>query len=172
MKQSDRVRGVGLLCCHCVRNIAYYRAGWLDGHFVSNDDFWRNTNSNFLDVAVLEWCKVFADWNGKPHWRKVVPAPADFLSALLEGIAITEETFNAHREETRTYRDKFVAHLDAERMMQIPRLEVILNSVVFLYDLIRNEYQQFLVDAPLNLRDFYEQRLEHGRGMYPNAIQR
>lgn len=157
------------MCCHCVRNVAYYLAGWADGGFVSDDDFWRNANSNFLDIAVLEWCKIFAHWNGKHHWRKVVPAPDDFHFALIQGIAITEEEFSKRRDETKTYRDKFVAHLDATRMMQIPTLGVLVDSSVFLYDLIRNEYQDFLVDAPDNLREFYEQRLEHGQRAYSSA---
>lgn len=169
MNQRDRVRGVGLLCCHCVRNVAYYRAGWVDGQFISNDDFWRNANSNFLDIAVLEWCKLFADRNGKHHWKKVVPAPDNFLSALLQEIGITEGVYNAHCEETKTYRDKFVSHLDAERMMHIPRLDVVIDSTMFLYDLVKNEYQEYLPDAPQNLRAFYQERLEHGRLHYLNT---
>ena len=169
MNQRNRVRGAALLCCHCVRNIAYYRAGWVDGHFVSEEDFWRNANSNFLDIGVLEWCKVFADSNGKHHWRKVVPAPDRFMSALFEGIAVTEDAFNTLHEETRRYRDKFIAHLDDERIMQIPRLAMVIDSAMFLFDRIQNEYEPFLTDAPQNLRDFYEQRFEHARGMYVNG---
>ncbi len=169
MNQHDRVRGVGLLCCHCTRNVAYYRAGWVDDVFVSNDDFWRNANSNFLDTSVLEWCKLFDERNGKHHWRTVVPEPAGFLAALWEGIGVTEEAFDAHRKEMKTYRDKFVAHLDADRRMQIPRLTLVVDSVVFLYDLVRNEHQDFLPDAPANLRSYYEEHLEHGRSHYPNA---
>ncbi len=169
MNQRDRVRGVGLLCCHCTRNVAYYRAGWVDNGFVSNDDFWRNANSNFLDISVIEWCKLFCESKEKHHWRKVVPETAAFLPALWEAIGVTEDVFNANCKEMKTYRNKFVAHLDAERRMQIPRLTLVVDSVVFLYDLVRNEYQDFLLDAPEDLRSYYEERLEHGRSHYPNT---
>ncbi|MEY6433597.1 hypothetical protein ABC977_14420 [Thioalkalicoccus limnaeus] len=169
MNQRDRVRGAGLLCCHCVRNSAYYRAGWRDGHFVSQLDFWRNANGNFIDIAVLEWCKLFADRNGKHHWRKVVPDPDGFLPGLFGSIGVSEEAFNSLCEETRTYRDKFIAHLDEGRLMHIPRLNVIIDSSIFLYGLIRTEYQQFLGDAPPDLRQFYEERLAEATGVYPNA---
>ena len=141
----------------------------MDGVFVSNDDFWISANSNFLDISVLEWCKLFGEWNGKHHWRKVVPEPDAFLPALWEGIGVTEEAFDAHCEGMKTYRNKFVAHLDANRRMQIPRLTIVVDSAVFLYDLVRNEYQDFLPYAPANLRRYYEERLEHGRSRYPNA---
>jgi len=170
MNQRDRVQGVDLLCYHCTRNVAYYRAGWTDGVFVSNDDFWINANSNFLDISVLEWCKLFGEWNGKHHWKQVVPKPATFLHDLCEGIDVTEDVFNAHRNEMKTYRNKFVAHLDAGRQMRIPSLTMVVDSAVFLGDLVRNEYQEFLPDDALpNLRSYYEERFEHGRSHYPNA---
>lgn len=169
MDQRDRIRGVALLCCHCARNVAYYRAGWVEGRFISNDDFWRNANSNFLDIAVLEWCKLFVDRKGKHYWSKVVSVPDEFLPVLINGIDVTENVFNTHCEEVKTYRDKFVAHLDAGRRMQIPSLTIVVESAVFLYDLVRNEYQDFLLDAPVNLRDYYEEKFERGQGHYPKV---
>jgi hypothetical protein len=70
----------------------------------------------------------------------------------------------------KTYRNKFVAHLDAGRQMRVPRLTMVVDSTVFLGDLVRNEYQEFLPDDALpNLRSYYEERFEHGRSHYPNA---
>jgi len=169
MNQRTKVRRVGTLCCHTVRNIAYYRAGWVDGDFVSGEDFWRNANSNFLDIAVLEWCKLFGERNGKHHWRKVVPDPDVFLPTLRNGINITEEEFNEHCNQMKTYRNKFVAHLDNQPVMHIPRLTMVIDSTVFLYGLIRGEFEEFLADAPANLREFYEERKVYGRGFYPHA---
>jgi hypothetical protein len=69
----------------------------------------------------------------------------------------------------KTYRNKFVAHLDAERRMRIPSLTIVVDSAVFLGDLVRKEYQEFLSNAPANLRSYYKERYEHGRSHYPNA---
>jgi len=161
-----RIRGVSLLCCHCVRNVAYYRAGWKNNNFISDDDFWKNTNSNFLDIAVLEWCKVFADRNGKHHWRRIVPKPDKFLPSLYTGIAISENEFKQQLLVVKTYRDKFVAHLDDERKMNIPQLQIVIDSTIFLYSQIRNEYQHVLSDAPNDLLSFYEQRYSDGQIAY------
>lgn len=169
MNQRTRVRRVGLLCCHMVRNVAYYQAGRPNGELVSQEDFWCNANSNFLDIAVLEWCKLFGEWNGKHHWRKVVPEPTEFPTALHEGIGITQAEFDAHKSEMKDYRDKFVAHLDSECRMQIPRLTIAVDSTIFLFTLLRTEFEEFLPDAPQNLRQFYEQRIDYGRRFYPKA---
>jgi len=169
MNERDRVRGVGLLCCHCVRNIAYYTAGRRDGAFVSDEDFWRNANSNFLDIAVLEWCKLFADERGKHHWRKVVPDADAFLSSLYRTIGTTEATVEAYALKMRTYRDKFLAHLDAERMMEIPELNLAVDTSVFLFNTVRNAHEDKLADAPFDLRTFYKERLSHARDKYDAA---
>jgi len=119
MTKRDRIRCTALLCCHCVRNVAYYRAGWRNGELLTNIDFWVNANGNFLDVAVLEWCKVFVEKDGRHHWKKVIPDPNDFLVNMLAAAEITEETFNEERRCLRKYRNKFVAHLDQLAVMGV-----------------------------------------------------
>jgi hypothetical protein len=56
------VRKLSLLCCHCVRNIAYYRMGFVTedgtGNLKHASQFGATVNSNMLDIAVLEWCKL------------------------------------------------------------------------------------------------------------------
>jgi hypothetical protein len=107
--------------------------------------------------------------NGKHYWKKVVPELAAFLPALRESIGVTEEGFDTYCREMKNYRNKFVAHLDSEREMQIPRLTIAIDSTIFLYTLIRTEFKGFLPDAPQNLRHLYDERIEYGRRFYPNA---
>ena len=167
MPSPKRVRRAGLLCCHCVRNIAYYRAGWVNGSLVSPADFWKNTNSNFIDIAVLEWCKLFADPKGKHNWRKVVPDRDQFLENLYEVTGVTEGEFKAKRRETKKYRDKFVAHLDDDLRMYVPELDILLSSTQYLFDVIRMAFPDYLADAPEDLMGFYEESFVHGRTIYP-----
>jgi hypothetical protein len=63
MSRKDRVRGVVTLCRSFAWNLAYYRTGWSKKykHLLDASDFWRAVNGNFLDMCVLEWCKLFAD---------------------------------------------------------------------------------------------------------------
>jgi hypothetical protein len=63
LSRRERLRRVVLLCCSFARNVAFYRAGQADQvqHLLSENHpevaFWRQVNANFLDTAVLEWCK-------------------------------------------------------------------------------------------------------------------
>jgi len=169
MTKNQRARRVAILCCHCVRNAAYYRAGWRRNSISVSEDFWVNANGNFLDLAVLEWCKLFTDRRGKHHWRKVVPDPNVFLPGLLKEIGVDEQEFQDRCKEIKTYRDKFVAHLDDKPKMQIPHLSMVIDSVIYLYSIVRDEFDAVLNDAPGNLRSFYRQRFAHAKSHYENA---
>jgi len=68
---AERTRRVAIVCCAFTRNVAYYRTGHDVARGLGN--FWRTTDGNFLDMAVLEWCKLFADPRGKHYWKKVIP---------------------------------------------------------------------------------------------------
>lgn len=170
MTKNQRARRVAMLCCYCVRNAAYYRAGWRNNHISIRDDFWVSANGNFLDFAVVEWCKLFTDQRGKHHWRKVVPDPNAFFPNLLVAIGSNGQEFVIQCGEIKTYRDKFVAHLDDEQRMQIPHLSMVIDSTIYLYSIVREEFSSALNDAPSNLRAFYRQRFAHAREHYANAI--
>lgn len=163
MTKNERVRRAAKLCCYCAGNVAYYRAWWKGKKLVTNDAFFVNANSNALDIAVLEWCKLFTDPGGKHRWRKVVPETGEFLPELCAQLKIDENCFEEHCLKMKTYRDKFLAHLDEDRFMDIPDLTITLNSVVFLFGILRSEYSEMLIDAPSDLRQFYRERLAHGK---------
>ena len=134
------VRRVCLLCCHCARNIAYYRVGFVSengtGDLKQRTQFGATVNGNMLDIAVLEWCKLFADRNARHHWKRVVRDDAGqqrFLADLLRHAGIDLHGWKRYLDTTRVYRDKFVAHLDDQNVMNIPSLEVALKCVQFLY---------------------------------------
>jgi hypothetical protein len=144
--RRDRIRRVGLLCCAFARNVAFYRAGWADhaqpllSERHPKGSFWRQVNSNFFDMAVLDWCKLFGDPKeiprkklGKHHWRRVVSDPNGFEIRLLAQLSTDAEGFAALIAKMRGYRDKFVAHLDNERIMYLPELEAAHIAVTFYY---------------------------------------
>ncbi|WP_136524546.1 hypothetical protein [Geomonas ferrireducens] len=90
MTRSQHLRRVAILCCHCLRNLAFYKAGWHNGKSKLKGQFGRNVNSNFLDIAVLEWCKLFADTRGKHFWRKAISGDVSFQNSLLAELGLTE----------------------------------------------------------------------------------
>lgn len=168
MTRRQRVRRVLILCCHFLRNLAFYRAGWRNRAPVRTDQFWVTANGNFLDHCVLEWCKLFGDQRSKHHWRKVVTDQNRFFAGLLTTLALTEAQFEVYTNEMRTYRDKFVAHLDLDEVMQFPRLRLARKSVAYLHDYVLTHEDDggFFPEAPLRAARFYLLYANEGKGVY------
>ena len=130
MTCRDRLRRVVIVCASFARNLAYYRVGQEPGSSAlhapthPHASFWRQANGNFLDLCVLEWCKLFGERKGEHGWQQIVADPTAFETGLLAHLGMSATTFNAHIETMRRYRDKFFAHLDSDAVMQIPTLSM------------------------------------------------
>jgi hypothetical protein len=144
LSPDERRRRVVQLCCSFLRNLAFHRAGLdievqnklLDARH-PQAAFWREVHENFFDMCVLDWGKLFADgkkgnW-GKHHWRRVVENPDRFEADLYATLGVRPTEFAALITNIKHYRDKFVAHLDEERTMLLPALEVAKKSIAFLH---------------------------------------
>jgi len=168
MTRRQRLRRVAILCCHCLRNLAYFKAWQQDGENVRTEQFWITTNNNFLDIAVLEWCKLFGDLKGKHHWGKVISDGDEFFDGLLAKVVLTKQMFDDYIKEMRTYRDEFIAHLDDEERMQIPNLVPATKSAVYLYEyLIAHEDEDGAFhDAHPSASAYYRQFLTKGKAIY------
>ncbi len=169
MIRKERLRRVAILCCHCLRNLAYYRAGWHGDELILKGQFWINVNGNFLDICVLEWCKLFGDLRGKHYWGKIISDTQIFYAGMLHKLKVAEAELESLKKEMRRYRDKFVAHLDSDKTMYIPsNLTLAQKSVEYLYDyIIANEDEgDFFNDAPSNAKAFFEQHLRYGKAEY------
>jgi hypothetical protein len=141
LSKRDRLRRATLLCCHFTRNLTYYRAGLVNGKVLpERSEFWVTVNGNFIDQAVLECCKLLVDKKGQHYWGKVVSDPARFEKELFQ--KIDRAKFDAMASEMKTYRDKFVAHLDELPVMQIPVLDLAYEAVQFYHEYMKaNEAQ-------------------------------
>jgi hypothetical protein len=168
MKRRDRVRRVLILCSHFLRNLAFYRAGWRRRVAIRKTQFWVTANGNFLDHCVLEWCKLFADDRGKHHWRKVVTDQDNFIAGLLNSVRLTAVEFEAYADEMRRYRDKFIAHLDLDEVMYIPKLRLARQCVTYLYEhvLANEDDGDFFPEAPLRAARFYQLFANEASGVY------
>lgn len=172
MTDEERIRRVTILCCHCLRNIAFYRAGWKQGDSRVKRQFWVNANGNFLDIAVLEWCKLFTDRNGGHHWKRVVSNHSSFATGLFARLGMTKKEFENYAEPIMRYRNKFVAHLDDERVANIPRLRMALRSTAYLYDHLRNDpiAKPYLPEAKRSASEFYAIMYRHAYQEYHRGI--
>lgn len=139
MSRNERLRRVVILCLSFARNLAYYRVGRSAQHVRLQKEshpaftFWRAVSGNFIDMCVLEWCKLFADKNGKHYWRKIVTDAESFRIQLLAYVGTDEAGFQTEIDTMLRYRDKFIAHLDSDPVMFIPSLEIARKAAWFYY---------------------------------------
>lgn len=156
MDRVKRLINVALLCCHFVRNCAYYKAGYNGKNTKANNDFWLTVWDNFIDISVLEWLKLFGDHNEKHHWKKVVEDQDSFKKEMLNTCGITEDELASCRKSFKEYRDKFVAHLDSEETMHIPELKIALAVVKYYYSYVAKELgTSRLRDLPRDIESYY-----------------
>jgi hypothetical protein len=108
MPRRDRLRRVVIVCCLFARNLAYYLVGrtqeylhyWTPS-WNASANFWRATNANFIVICVLEWCKLFADKQGKHYWKKIVTDAESFEAP--GGITKWNHCYSANNEQPRRW---------------------------------------------------------------------
>ncbi len=156
LTRRERLRRVVFLCAHFARNLAYYRAG-ISRLTKSSPQFWLTANCNFIDMAVIEWCKLLGDSQGKHYWAKVVTDSDGFESEMLSHLGLTVDEFVAYMSQMRTYRDKFLAHLDDLRVMDVPFLDQAQAAVEFYHrHVVQHEAEAGdLSGLPTDLADYY-----------------
>lgn len=173
MDREKRLRRVLLICAHFTRNMAYYRAGWRPRTgLIRHTQFWITANGNFLDIAVLEWCKLFADRHDKHHWRRIMTDRSDFEDQLTDalGPGSNADTFRHYIDHVRRYRDKFVAHLDDDEEAVPPPLDDARAAVGFyLRYVMDNEGKGYVFRGlPTDLDAYYDECYEEARREYEN----
>jgi hypothetical protein len=178
MSRHDQLRGVVILCRNFARNLAYYRVGEVPQYSSLRDarhtqvNFWRTTSNNFIDTCVLEWCKLFAEPKGKHCWSIVVSDAARFKSDLLNHLCIDDAVLEKEIKAMRQYRDKFLAHLDAERVMNVPALDVAKGTVWFYHEHVVNHERQpgDLAGLPTELDSGYSHCEAEAKAVYDHNI--
>jgi hypothetical protein len=165
MTDYQKIRRAGIICLHCLRNIALYQASYPDDLGIQDDQFLVSANGNFLDIAVLEWCKIFGSVKEKHNWGRIVIDNNLFENGLHENIDCTKEEFTIYQDVMLTYRDKFVGHLDEENTMDIPDLTKAIKSTLYLYQhlLEITDGLDVFADAPADAEAFYNRYFSLGK---------
>jgi len=151
------------LCCHCLRNIAYYRAWWDAGRPDLDNDFVVNGNGNFIDIAVLEWCKLFSSpKKEKHHYEHVVDDADTFRTSMLAHIGETPQEWDDYIDTMKKYRDKYVAHWDDDPDGALrPVLDIAIASAAYLLDYLNANGKDGWWPFPANATQFYDERKAH-----------
>ena len=186
MNKQKKIRLSCSLCLSFVRNYGLYLAAWNDdgSHFIGGritqltPDLYLNqaanvTVGNAIDTAVLEWCKLFGNYNQeKLHWQKVIKKNADFKTQLLKNFNQNDSNWTAYHKSILNYRDKRVAHLDesdTERVF-VPYLEKALNLVFQYYEYLINiesDNDTFKINEHLpNIEEYFELHKRIGKEVY------
>ena len=105
-------------------------------------NFWRLIHGNQLDIAVLEWCKVFGSDGEATHWKRIVP-PANhdqFRDGLFVAVGVTADEWAVYWTEMKAYRDNLVAHhIEMNRVANYPVLDLAVKSSFFYYSYLIKE---------------------------------
>jgi hypothetical protein len=136
-------------------------------------NFWRIQYGNLMDMAVIDWCKLFGsdDTERQPiHWKNIADDQDIFRSALLKALAMTHEDWEAYWQDMKKYRDFTAAHHDPRRaeIATYPVLDKALDSAFFYFEYIQHEMQKLGVGLqPADVRryaaDFEAKCLEVAR---------
>ena len=170
MRERRRfVRRLALLNCAFVRNLAFHRCGYVSGdgrgRLKDGTEMGKTINGNFIDIAVLEWSKLFAERNGHHHWHKFMRNDQErmaFLRDLLSALRIGEAEWRRFIGHVKTYRDEFVAHLDEGEIAHIPDMGLAFASAVFFHRYLHMQSPRGTFesmhgpDLPIDLEAYYE----------------
>jgi hypothetical protein len=156
---EERRLNVVSLCCSFMRNLGFHSAGMqpeVQRNLLTpthQGAFWREAHVNFIDICVLDWCKLFVDrtkgkrrkgrkgeqdW-GEHHWRRVVNEPDRFGEDLCTTLGVTAAQFDDLIAKVKDYRNTFVAHRDEDRMAHLPMLELPKKAIAFLHERLARE---------------------------------
>ena len=167
MDRVKRLRRVVLLCCHFARNLAYYKSGWEGKRLKVPNEFWVTVNGNFVDICVLEWCKLFGDDSDKHHWKQIVGDKDRFISEMLDKLKVSQYELEECWKSFRKYRDKFFAHLDSLEKMDIPYLHIAWDAVRFYHShIVQLCSSEDLKGLPLDVSAYYDNCLADAGRIY------
>jgi len=171
MNRRTRLRRTGILCLQAIRNAAYFRAWNAAPISRRRQQFWIPLNGNFVDMAILDWCKLFGDVRAIHHWSKSITDSHAFLEGLHHSIHMDAAEFELYRLELRAYRDKYVAHLDELNFFTVPDLQPAIHSTRHLYQYMvdfEDDVGAF-IEAPRSAFVFYQEHLRLGRAAHSES---
>lgn len=161
MSADDLLKNAVRIVAAVVRNIHLKRV-LHDTHPEPRLNFWRLIYGNCLDMAVIDWCKLFGSDKEPVHWKNVVPEADhdNFRAGLLSALGLSAGEWHEQRRRIKAYRDNLAAHFDVgfirrETDLRWPDLTMPLSATYFYYDWLRAMMDRKIADSyPTDIRDY------------------
>jgi hypothetical protein len=98
-----------------VRNYAIRKAIEDNFEALKHSNFWCVVANSTLDIAVIDWCKLFGSYSESTHFKNCKERGiTDFNKQVLATANIELTDYKLLHESFLTYRDKSVAHVDID----------------------------------------------------------
>ena len=137
-------------------------------------NFWRFINGSMLDVAIIEWCKIFGTDDQETHWKKQVPEVKHerFRKDMLLYMKTSEKEWTSSWKHFTHYRNNYAAHNNtAVAGGKYPELDIILKSSFYYYSYLRGSALKSNIKLPKCLETYYENFLEQAISISKLAIE-
>lgn len=142
-------------------------------------NFWRLIYGNLMDIAVIEWCKLFGsdhEVHQPVHWKNILPEDGHeaFRAALLAHLKVSQEDWLRYREGIKHYRDNHAAHMSVPWLRPDPRdkalpedrypeLGTALEAAYFYYGALLARLAEGSIERryPPDIREYCERYVAH-----------
>ncbi len=122
-----------------------------------NQNYWILIYNNFLDIAVMEWCKIFGSNKEPTHWKTLVDDHDIFRQNLLKALNIDDAAWKSYWMGMKDYRDTQVAHHQYNpNITHYPNLNIALESSFYYYNWLISKLRSLAISSfPDDLKDYY-----------------
>ncbi|MBA2125867.1 hypothetical protein DLM45_06475 [Hyphomicrobium methylovorum] len=144
LTELEKFRRIIIVIQCAALNFGYFRGAkammrrTVDGNFL---DIQRRIDNNFLDMGIIEFCKLFAERESQ-HWSRVINPDLhkEFENGLYKVVDIDRTAWKRYVDEFLSYRDKFLAHLDKNRVMKFPNLGLAIKALHYYAQFLRTQH--------------------------------
>jgi hypothetical protein len=134
---DDKITILKFLHVNTVRNYATHTAIHDNFEKLAKSNFWRITYNATLDIAVIDWCKLFGTYGETTHYRNCVERGiTDFAAQVLSASNITATEYEALHKSIVDYRNRGAAHIDLDDwQVTIPQLSKAIEVAYVSFDI-------------------------------------
>lgn len=152
-----------------LRNIAAHKS-----LFKYKDDFnksyWEAIFNNFLEIALIDWFKLFILTSDASHWSNTVKDKENFRYELLKYLSLSQQAWDEYAASLQRYRDSMpVLSGQKDNAELYPDLSsVVIACYAYYAELLKELNALKNYDYPVDIREYYRSCL-HEATAFTNA---